>query len=287
MCAWLAGISSYYLVGVRTVGGQPKVIMRRLITSPATGGVHVNYDALQLRRGQDRELRLVDALAYRQGKWLSELIASNARAPELDFVGATSAPDEVRQIRDLVRASKREEALARIDALPAAAHRELAVQLLRVNAAAGLSPERYRQALDELARTFPEDPRIALTELDGALDRDDDVDAQHWLDLLEKELGADAFLDSMRAIAHVRHGDLDQALARADAAVRREPSLTRAQEIRLDVLIARKQWPDVLAQLTELERNHAMTFEEAKLRAEPRLAGLVATPEFAAWLKDR
>jgi uncharacterized protein HemY len=91
----------------------------------------------------------------------------------------------------------------------------------------------------------------------------------------------------MRAVALVREGDRDAALAAIETAVAAEPTLTRAHEIKLDILIARKQWDDVLAVMTELERNHGMTFEEAKLRAEPRLAELVASPAFAEWLARR
>jgi uncharacterized membrane-anchored protein len=109
----------------------------------------------------------------------------------------------------------------------------------------------------------------------------------HWIDVLEKAIGVDAFLDSTRVVALLRKGDLDQALARADAAVKLEPTLTRALEIKLDVLIARKQWDDVLAVMTELETKHDSSFDIDKLRAEPRLAELVQSPSFAEWLEQR
>jgi uncharacterized protein HemY len=159
--------------------------------------------------------------------------------------------------------------------------------MLRVRAAVGIDTDTYKQALAELAKTFPDAPGIALISIDGSLDVGDYDAATHWIDVLEKAIGVDAFLESTRVVALVRKGDLDQALARAEAAVKLEPTLTRAHEIKLDVLIARKQWADVLTTMTALETQHETNFDLAKLRAEPRLADLVASPLFAQWLDER
>jgi uncharacterized protein HemY len=159
--------------------------------------------------------------------------------------------------------------------------------MLRVRSTVGLSTDAYKQALAELAQTFPDDPAIALIEIDGALDIEDFDGAMRWIDVLEKTIGVDAFLESTRAVALIRKGNLDQALERINAAVALEPTLTRALEIKLDVLIAKKQWPDVLATMTELETKHAIRFQLAELRAEPRLTELVESPAFAEWLQQR
>lgn len=288
LCGWLEGTSSYTLVGTRTVDGQPRPIMRRLAVHPESGAVFVNYDQLHVGKSRaDGTVRLVDAFSYRQGTWISELLLANLDAPKLDYLGPTSAPAEVRAARELVRTGERAAAVAALDALPASARGERAVQLLRVQAAAGISPDAYAEALDALAKAFPDDPVIALTQLDGARDRDDSAAMLRWLAVLDQAVGPDAYLDSTRAIVHVRADELDQALASANAAVAREPSYTRALEVKLDVLIAREDWDGVLAAMTQLEQDHGMAFDEAKLRTEPRLAGLVATPAFTQWLASR
>ena len=287
-CQWLRGVASYKLVSVRTVDGQPHPIMRRLIHDPS-GAIFVAFDELVLATPKGaRTPVLADAFSFRQGVWLSELLATNAATgAQTDYLGASSKHAEVRAAQDLLRTGDRAGALAAIDALPPATRKERGVQMLRVRTTVGLGTDVSKQALAELAQTFPDDPAIALVEIDGALDTEDFDGAMRWIDVLEKTIGVDAFLESTRVVALVRKGAIDQALERANAAVALEPALTRAVEIKLDVLIAKKQWPDVLATMTELETKHAIRFELAKLRAEPRLTELVQSPAFDEWLQQR
>src|SRR5690606_13678517 len=90
LCGWLGGTSSYTLVGVRTVDGQPRPIMRRIAIEPESGAMYVNYDQLHLARTRsDGVVRIVDAYAYRQGAWLSELLRANLDSTALDVLGPT------------------------------------------------------------------------------------------------------------------------------------------------------------------------------------------------------
>lgn len=285
-CQWLANVHSYKLVGLRTVDGQPHPIMRRLLVDEPTGAMFVAYDELVVTA----KGKLADAFSFRQGVWLGELLAANANVADgmpSDFLGASGTHAEVRAAQDTLRGGDRAGALAAIDALPPAVKKERGVQLLRVRTAAGLGADAYKQALTEIATTFPDDPAVALISIDGALDVGDFDGAIKWIDTLEKAIGKDAFIESTRVIALVRKGDLDKALAAANAAVALEPTLTRALEIKLDVLIAKKQWDEVLAVMTDLETNHAQYFDVNKLRAQPHLAELVASPAFAKWLEER
>lgn len=286
LCQWLAKVHSYKLVGLRPVEGQPHPIMRRLLVDEPTGAMFVAYDELTLTpKG-----KLADVFSFRQGVWVSELLAANASIAEgapSDFLGASSKHAEVRAAQDTLRTGDRAGALAAIDALPPAVKKERGVQMLRVRTAAGLGADAYKQALSEIAATFPDDPTVALISIDGALDVGDFDGAIKWIDTLEKAIGKDAFIESTRVVALIRKGDLDKALATASAAVALEPTLTRALEIKLDVLIAKKQWPEVLAAMTELEVNHGLHFEVEKLRSQPHLAELVSSPAFATWLEER
>lgn len=271
ICAWMQGIHSYSLVSIQTVDGTPSPIMRRLLVSPADGQLLVNYDRITLSRTEPAPLtHIVDLFSYRQGLSIADVLA--ARTPSPDIVKA----------RELIGAGKQDEAFALVAKLPPATRRDLMLRAYLQTRL--LPPDQQKQARDELIKAFPDDPAIALTLIDADFALEDYAAAHHWIDVLAKDTGPDAYLDTLHAIAHLKSGDLEKALASADAAIEREPSLTRAHEVRLDILISRKDWPATLAELTELETNHGMTFDEAKLRSEPRLADLVSTPEFAAWL---
>jgi hypothetical protein len=284
-CEWMQGIASYKVVGVRHVGGQVHPITRRLIKDAATGAMFVNYDELALAR-TGNDTKLADAQSFRQGVWLTDLVASNGDSQgPTDYLGTAGKDPAVRAARDLLRTGDREGTLKALDALPPGVRNLRGVLLLRVRASVGTSS--YKAALDELAKTFPDDPVIALTMMDGCLDISDYDQAMHWIDVLENAIGVDAYLESMRAIALVRKGDFDKGLQVINAAIELEPTLTRPLEIKLDILIVKKQWPDVLATMTQLEDEHDENFDVTKLMKEPRLAELVQSPAFTEWLRTR
>lgn len=290
LCAWLNGIDEYKLLRVQMKGSEARPIMRRLIRDPGSGAVVVGYDELQLGATRsDREVRIVDALSYVQGQWITELLAGNLDATEsLDYLGELpQMADTVRDARERQRAGKHDEALKIIDALPATVRNYRGVQMMRVRASARLSNAQYKQALDELATVFPDDPSIAMTEADGAFARGDWDAALRWIDVIDKAIGGDTVQETHRALAYLKKGELDKAAEHADAAIAKEPTLGRAWEVKLDVAIAQKKWADAIAVMTELEARHEMEFDEGKLQAQPAVAELVASPEYKAWRAQR
>jgi hypothetical protein len=271
ICTWMQGIQSYKLVGLRTNTKPPAIVMRRLLTDP-NGALLVNYDRIDLER-KDAPPRtlIVDLFSYRQARSISE-------------IDAKPHPD-VEKARELIGAGKQDEAVALVEKLPVNLRRDLMLRAY-LTASSLPAPEKT-QARNELVKAFPDDPAIALTMIDAGFALADYDSVHHWSDVLIKDIGQDAYLVMQKAIASLKAGKLDDAETTASDAVRLEPTLTRAHETLLDILIAQKKWPEVLAEMTELETNHGSSFDEAKLRAEPRLVELVASPAFAEWLAKR
>lgn len=273
ICSWMQGIQSYKLVSLRTTTKPPAIVMRRLRVDPATGALLANYDRVDLTR-KDKPARtlITDVFSYRQARSATEI--------------ATSKPHpDVEKARELIGAGKQDEAMALVAKLPLELRRDLMLRAY-FQAQTLPAPEK-KQARDELAKQFPDDPAIALTMIDASFTLADYDTVLHWCDVLMKDIGQDAYLVMQKAIAYLQATKLDDARTTAQAAVKLEPTLTRAHEVLLDILIAQKRWPEVLAEMTELEANHASTFDEAKLRAEPRLAELVSSPAFTEWLAKR
>lgn len=291
LCEWLDGIHSYKFVGFRNRKVEPgdspfpHPIMRRLRLDKDTGAMFVVYDELVLVRPEgSKELRLDDVFSFRQAVWLGDLVDANkSGVGPTDYLGDASKHEAVQQAQIQLRAGDREGAIKAIDALDVAAQGHRSVQIMRIRAAVGTGGDTYKQALARITERYPDDPAYALVMIDGALDTDDFAGAIHWVDVLETAIGVDAFLECSRVIALTRKGDFDVALAAANNAIALEPTLTRALEIKLDVLIVKKQWADVLAVMSELETNHGTTFDIDKLRREPRLGELVSSPAFADW----
>jgi hypothetical protein len=276
VCTWMQGIQSYKLVSLHANTTPPAIVMRRLLVDPTSNSLLVNYDRVDLeRKNQDNLPRtlIVDMFSYRQARSISEVLASKTPHPDVE------------KARELIGSGKQDEAMAIVEKLPVNLRRDLMLRAY-LQAFTLPAPEK-KQARDELAKAFPDDPAIALTMIDAGFALADYDSVQHWCDVLVKDIGQDAYLVMQKAIAYLQAGKLDDAQATAADAVRLEPTLTRAHEVLLDALIAQKKWPEVLAEMTELETNHGQQFDEAKLRAEPRLAELVSQPAFAEWLAKR
>jgi tetratricopeptide (TPR) repeat protein len=287
LCQFWHGIGEYKLLRLTTVDGQPHAVMRRLILDPETGATLVGYDELQLGTSRrDHQVRIVDAYTYPQGQWLSQLFGGNleAFAGSLDMIGEVPRmTGDVRKARELQRGGKNKEAIAVIDALPLDARSYRPVQLLRVRAASQLGPEAYKEALAQLDKTFPNDPAAAMLELDGALTVGDYDSALKYIDVIDKAIGPDPFQETNRAFAYFRKGDLDNAIAHADAAIKAEPGLTRAWQLKMDISLARKRWADVVAAITELETKHGFQFNIEKMKTAPPMAEFAQSAEFKDW----
>lgn len=273
ICSWMQGIKSYTLVGLRTTSKPPAILMRRLLVDPATGALLANYDRVDLARKDSPARTLIaDVFSYRQAR------------SALDIATSKPHPD-VEKARELIGAGKQDEAMALVAKLPLELRRDLMLRAY-FQAQTLPAPEK-KQARDELAKAFPDDPTIALTMIDASFTLGDYDTVVHWCDVLMKDIGQDAYLVMQKSIAYLQANKLDDARTTAQAAVKLEPTLTRAHEVLLDILIAQKRWPEVLAEMTELETNHDTRFDEARLRSEPRLAELVSSPAFTEWLAQR
>lgn len=294
LCSSMRGIDDYKLLRVQLRDGAPRPIMRRVISDPRSGATVVGYDELELGKSRaDGVVRIVDSYSYLQGQWITELLVGNrdALAKSVDYVGyVPEMADTIRKARDLQRQGLNKEALEIVDGLPKAAREYRGVQLIRVRASAGLGPDAYKQALDELATVFPNDPSIAMVQADGAFARGDFDTALRWIDVLDTAIGGDTFQAAHRAMAYLRRGrpgDVELARATIDKAIAAEPTLKRAWEVKLDVALAEKNWAEAVTAMTELEDKHRVTFDDAKLAAQPTVAELIASPEYKEWRAGR
>ncbi len=156
------------------------------------------------------------------------------------------------------------------------------MQMMRAGLAKEISPEAYHKALDDLARAFPNDPAVAMIEIEGALLRGDPAEALRDIDLIDHEVGGDPFQDTVRSTIYLRQHDLVSADAHATAAIAGEPTLARGYLARFDVVIANEEWARAVETLDALASMH-VSITDAGLRGSHTYDAFVASPEYAAW----
>jgi len=281
LCAWLGTDASFKLLSV--VGARPLV---RKLVQEAGKSAGVAYYAFDLGVGRgDGVVRLIDAYSYLEGAWLSEILGQVVDATlESGVTTALSLKDTMAEIKQLRAAHKGAEALAAFATLPEAIRKLRYMQMMRAGIARLVSQAEYLHALDDLARDFPDDPAVAMIEIDGAILHGDLDRALQLIDVVDKAVGGDPFQDAIRSAVYLQKHDLAQADAHADAAIAAEPTLQRGWVARLDVALARKDWTRALATIDELGRR-GVAFTDASMRKARAFDGLVASPEYATWAK--
>jgi len=170
--------------------------------------------------------------------------------------------------------------------LPAPVRRTRMVQLMRVRLGEQISQDAYKQALDELAKDYPDDPSLALMQVDGAFLRGDLDGALKNIDLVDQAVGGDAFQDAIRAEVYLKRnqpGDLDRAAERAEAAIKTEPTLAKGWWARLDAAVYRKDFAKAFETIEHLQQHFKAKLDDAALHKVPSYAEFLASPEYAAW----
>jgi hypothetical protein len=284
LCGWLGDREQLRIIP----RDDAAPLIRRLIRVPRTRTVAAQYIRLELVPAAGGA-KIADLYSYVAGEALSE-VAADIIQSELHrgASGGVRTEDVMLRVRRLRQEGKAAEALSALDELSPEARATRPIRVIRVGVAQEASAEQYKEALDDLARHYPDDASVAFLEVDGAILHHDYDAALRYLEIVEKEVGKDAFQEAVRAKIYqlrARDGDLELALAAAEGAINQEPTLTKPWLMKLDVEVARKDWPAALDVMTHLEKSLGSGLVD-EVVAKSEFAGLVASGEFAEWRKQ-
>ncbi|MBV8759253.1 MAG: hypothetical protein JO257_18340 [Deltaproteobacteria bacterium] len=286
LCAWQQGVEGYRMLHMGKRDSQPAPIMRRLARAPRKSVMIVGYDQLILEK-QGNAVKLVDIYSYTQGDFLANLLVSGMDAMSDQGIGGSmDAASALKKSRELQKDGKYAEALAVVDALPREVHNSRMVQMARLRIADQLSLDAYKQALDELAKLFPNDPSVALVDVDGAFLRGDYTKALADIDTIDAAIGGDPFQDAIRASVYVARnqpGDYEKAAAAAEKAITTEPSLSKGWYARLDVAVKRKQFKLAVETMQHLHDDFGVKLDPDALAKFPDYTDFLASPEYKAF----
>ena len=193
---------SYELVRAEATP-EPVLIFRLL---PAGGGL--NYHVLELCRGADGHPSIADLYVPMLGYRLSSTYEDVGPAA---IVRSKSA----QAMAELLQAGRHEEALAHYASLPEDQRRHYQLLALRWTAAQHSDdPTVVDAALDDMERYLvPTHPGVSLAFLDRDLERGQFERCLETIVIMERLVGADPYLDVLRAHVHSQRGDRSEALA--------------------------------------------------------------------------
>jgi hypothetical protein len=283
LCSWFAVAtgSKYSLLHLKD--GAP--IIRKLVKLDKTTAV--TYFKLVLGTTKsDNVVRIDDAYSFTEGTMLSEALAdtidAGIKAGISSSMGLESA---MKQIKTLRAQKQPQEAMDVLDGLPAELRELRSLRVLRVFIAREISNERYSQEMAAVLAKYPNDPSLALVAIDEASLRKDYPGAIKQIDILDTAIGGDAFQDAVRASMYFQAGDYPQARAHAEAAVKLEPTLVRAQFSLIDAEAALHDNAAVLASLRTLLQL-GQTLSASALAPLPHYGDFAKSPEFQTWAAE-
>jgi hypothetical protein len=280
------------LLRVHEVDGRPRALIREIM-----GEKGVNYLDFELARRPDGKVRATDFYVSLSGERISQTIralylplaASQSRniieklvTKESDMVKAFP---KISELTKAVRNGQPREALAIYDALPAGARNEKSIMIWRLQAAQASNDDSlYLAAIDDLRKTFPNDPCVDLISIDASVIHKDYDKAIAAVDRLDKSLGGDPYLKVLRSTILMEAGDFEKSARFAQEAVHAEPTLREAHYGRLQVANKQKKYGDMVKFLAEYEAVFHEPLEG--IECDPEFAGFAASTEYKHY-KDK
>jgi tetratricopeptide (TPR) repeat protein len=278
-----------------TVSGQQRAVLRTLTTDGM-----VNFYDLVVSVDPSGKPRVVDFENYASGELLSEsmrtimaplladvkksfferLLSGRDAKKEAQFEAMTKA---VPKIRAALAEGKHAEALQMYNTLPAEVQSTRIGLILRMSCSQGLGDAEYERALDAINAAFPDDPSLALIQIDRHYLKKDWQKALDAIKRVSRGVGGDAYLDVMQASVLVEKKELAEAYVAARKAIEREPTLPKGWWMAVTVALEEKDHPETARLLTEIEKRFDLLLSD--LRGDDIYADFVRSPEYRVWMQ--
>jgi len=195
------------------------------------------------------------------------------------------------KINEASRAGKVEEVLSICEGLPPELKTQRSFFIIRLQALMNLSAsskhdEQYKEALRAAPDILGKESSTDLLMVDLLFMENDFKGAEECIKRVEAVVGGDPYLKFLRGGALMKMKDYDGVLKLADEAAREEPQMAELVDLRLAAYMAQKNYKAAVDELRAFKRNFGQVLDRKALSDEAQYAGLLASPEFAAWEKE-
>ena len=264
---------TYTFLRERAAGQKREAVVRAV----AANG-NVNYFALEIGSRGGRP-RIADVGFYYSGEALSGIFAAYLDAK--DDTPADFDPEFWRELSDAETNHDGRAARALIQRLPAALQSWR--EVIRTEIRIARDAEQLRDLEDATARyaaTFASPPPLEIMAVDVAWTKNAYADVVAGLDRLERRLGGDPYLDSIRADAYLHAGDTAKAVQLARRASERAAAVESTWWMRATAQAAAHDFPAAVATLDVLKTRFAADVSASALGIDDRFSALVESPAY-------
>ncbi|MEZ6142883.1 MAG: tetratricopeptide repeat protein [Zavarzinella sp.] len=283
-------------LGLRTIAGQQQLLIR------ISGDEGLAYWRFTLARYPDGTVAAEDIYLVHAGESISQvlrrlfiqILAGSrrdlfAKINKADQELVNSLPKIKTMVSDIDN-NRHQEAYATYQQLSPSVKQNKLVLFHALRAGAQLEDEVYLQLLETYRKKYADDPSLDIILIDYYILKKNQEGLFQCIDRLEKSIGGDPFLYTLRGNAFLENKQLKEAKAAYEKAIELEPTLEDAYWQRIQVALEEGNHEDTLnfLQIIILELDIEIT--EASLRDEETYAKFVKSPQFAEfvkWLKER
>lgn len=179
-------------------------------------GGGLNYHDMEIVKTNDR-IQLADMFMYTSGENISQTIASSVEALTGATKGSKSKMEDYAQsiakIKILISSQQYRKAKEEYDALPQRLRQEKMFMIMNIQACSELDEETYKAALDEFQARYKDDAGSQLVLIDSYFLKADYPKALEAVNIIDKAIGGDVFLEYYRGLIYKQMKEMDKAIA--------------------------------------------------------------------------
>ena len=284
----LQGDSSYRVLRAHRVGNETAVWLR---SWSETSGI--NYHDLVFARAKDGSLKVVDLLVLSSGERMSQTMrqlyipaaASANRTLLQRLTGADSHmakyAEEWQTFAKLTRTDPRA-AIAAYQRLPQDLREMKGVAILLIKASRKVGESERMQAIAELRRIFPNDLAAEFLSIDWYKNQKNYDKALESIDIVEKTIGGDPFLDLLRADIYREKKDFDAAMGKVQNVIDAAPYFLLGYRTFIGIALECGEFDRVLEKLKLLDERFEIEWSDFGQDADYQ--EFVASPQYQEWL---
>jgi hypothetical protein len=282
---------SVRLLRVHDVGDEKRALFRMLSQE-----VGVNYHDMVLVKRSGR-VQAVDVYVFATAEKISDttrrlyLMAAAGSSQTLvgKLVGGEGEfvkhAEDFKRMSENAQAGRFQKVLDGYHGLPKSMREEKAVMMMRVMAAQRISEDEYAQAIAEFRKNHPNDACLDMLSIDGYLLRKKHELALECVDRLDKAVGGDPYLNSLRSGINADRENWAEARRFAQKAVEGAPDLPEGYWQMVAVTLGEKKHAETAKWLTTIEEKFNLQMNN--LESTPEYGEFIKSPEYRSWKESR
>jgi len=253
----------------------------------------LNYHDFKIQK-VDNEYKIVDVFFFTSGEYLTETFRSLYNATLSNrpgilskFFKKTVLDDliKLKEIKPLMATGQYQAAHEKYKKLSSEGKKQKSIQLIGIQIASNIDDETYGRYIKKYEESFPNDPSLYLISIDGYILSEEYDKSLVSIDKLDKSLGGDSFLNSLRANIYYYKNDLERAIELLEIFMYEYPYFFDGFDSALSLYVEAKKFESAVNILKIMMERFEVDKSDLKTVVEENFKDFVKSPEYIKWSK--